>query len=72
MSKSGEIEKLNVQNTAKYFKCDEPTVAHNKIIQCEFTSNKISDMKSHKKNLHSKFKCPFCQGNSVLFILQST
>ena len=62
MSKSDEVEKLIVQNTSKYFKCDEPMVAQDKIIQCEFTSIKSSDLKSHKKNLDPKFECPFCQG----------
>ena len=51
-----------MQNTTKHFKCDEHTVANNIIVQCQYTSKKSSDMKSHKKRLHPKFKYPFFQG----------
>ena len=62
MLKGIEVEELNVKNNTIYFKCGKHTVNKNIIVQCQFTSKKSSDMKSHKKRLHPKFKCPFCQG----------
>ena len=62
MPKGVEVGVLNVQDNTKCFKCDEHTVDKNRIVQCQFTSKKSSDLKSHKKKLHPKFKCSFCQG----------